>query len=554
MRKKGMGENSSFFLYPIMDKLVALSKVIVVYFISFCYKLSIMLKNLLVKMINHNNLTVQVKLVALTVAGLAVTMAIWGVIQLTALDGILVDQQVKRLKGVAETVSTFYQHFPTKRGIATLDAALKDHIQTDVRLARIDIFDIRRKNVNYVAGASRVQFEWPDNMVAEVSAKGKSRYVKLETEAGPSLGLLYPVSGETRDSRIIVGIIAFSRANTEIMNRAQQLLLFSSAGLLLVILLLLGISYGWMIGRPLKLIIGTIDDFQKGRYVERIPIVRQDEWGQLADHFNRMADEIQNVMARNLDLTGHLADRVREETLNVVHLQKQVDDLKQLTALGHLTANLAHDLGTPLHSIAGLARLMLEREGWPPDVAHKLNLIVEQTQRLDNVIQNVRKATRLPEPHFELMTVHKIFSETLPLVEPLIQKNRVTIDVQLDQSTASLYVDRYRIQTALLNIIQNSIDAMPDGGKITICAEDNRAAKTSKILIADNGKGIEADLLKKVCEPFFSSHQDEGMRGLGLAIVRDIVKAHGGQMEIQSTPGSGTSVILYLRMADDILD
>ena len=532
-----------------------LSKVVVVYFISFCYKFPTMLKNLLAKIIDYNsNLTVRVRVVALTVAGLAVTMAIWGVIQLTALNRILVDQQVKRLEGVAETVSTFYQHFPTRQGIATLDLALKDYIQADVRLARIDIFDIRSKNVDYIAGASRVQYEWPDSIVAEVKAKGKSRYVKLETEAGPSLGLLYPVSGETKDSRIIIGIITFSRANTEIMGRARQLLFFSSAGLLLAILLLLGISYGWIIGRPLKLIIGTIDAFQKGRYVERIPIIREDEWGQLADHFNQMADEIQNVMARNLDLTRHLEERVREETLNVVQLQKQVDDLKQLTALGHLTANLAHDLGTPLHSIAGLARLMLEREGWPPDVVHKLSLIVEQTQRLDNVIQNVRKATRLPEPHFELMTVHKILSDTLPLVEPLIQTNHVTIDAHIDRSSASLYVDRYRIQTALLNIIQNSIDAMPDGGKITISAEDDRATKTIKILIADDGQGIPADLLKKVCEPFFSSHTDEGMRGLGLAIVRDIVKAHGGHMEIQSTLDSGTSVILYLRMTDEVID
>ena len=514
-----------------------------------------MFKKLLVKIIDYNNnLTVRVRVVALTVAGLAVTMAIWGVIQLTALNRILVDQQVKRLEGVAETVSTFYQRFPTRQGIATLDSALKDHIQSDVRLARIDIFDIRSKNVDYIAGASRVQYEWPDSIVAEVRAKGKSRYVKLETEAGPSLGLLYPVSGETRDSHIIVGIIAFSRGNTEIMSRARQLLFFSSAGLLLVILLLLGISYGWIIGRPLKLIIGTIDAFQKGQYVERIPIIRKDEWGQLADHFNQMADEIQNVMARNLDLTRHLEERVREETLNVVQLQKQVDDLKQLTALGHLTANLAHDLGTPLHSIAGLAKLMLEREGWPPDVVHKLSLIVEQTQRLDNVIQNVRKATRLPEPHFELMTVHKILSDTLPLVEPLIQTNHVTIDVNVDQSVASLYVDRYRIQTALLNIIQNSIDAMPDGGRITISAEEDRATKTIKILIADDGQGIPSDLLKKVCEPFFSSHKDEGMRGLGLAIVRDIVKAHGGHMEIQSTLDSGTSVILYLRMTEEMIE
>jgi signal transduction histidine kinase len=328
-------------------------------------------------------------------------------------------------------------------------------------------------------------------------------------------------------------------------------LFISSIGLLLAILVLLGISYGWLVGRPLELIIGTIDEFQKGRYVERIPIVRKDEWGQLADHFNQMADEIQNVMARNLDLTSHLADRVREETLNVVQLQKQVDDLKQLTALGHLTANLAHDLGTPLHSIAGLAKLMLERKGWPPDAAHKLNLIVEQTQRLDNVIQNVRKATRLPEPHLELMTVHKILSETLPLVEPLIQKNQVTIDVRIDRSSASLYVDRYRIQTALLNIIQNSIEAMPGGGKMVLSAEDDPAAKTITIAISDNGQGIAHDLLEKVCEPFVSSHKDEGMRGLGLAIVRDIIKAHNGRMEIQSTPGQGTTVMLSLRMTDD---
>ncbi|HRS82037.1 MAG TPA: ATP-binding protein [Smithellaceae bacterium] len=503
----------------------------------------------------NNNLTLRVRLVALTVAGLALTMAIWGLIHLTALDQILVDQQRKRLEGVAETISTFYQHFPTRQGIATLDSTLKDHIQTDVRLARIDIMEIRRSSVNYVAGASRVTYEWPDHLVAETGARNKSLSMKLETEGGPSLGLLYPVPGDPKESRVVVvGIIAFSRANAEIMSRARQLLLVSSGGLLLAILLLLGFSYGWLIGRPLETIIKTIDEFQKGRYVERIPIVRRDEWGRLADHFNQMADEIQNVMERNENLTRHLEDRVREETLNVIGLQKQVDDLQQLTALGHLTANLAHDLGTPLHSIAGLARLMLEREGWPPDVAHKLNVIVEQTQRLDHVIQNVRKATRLPEPHLERMTVHHILSETLPLVEPLIQKNRIAVEVRLEQSVASLYADRYRIQTALLNILQNSIEAMSGGGVIRISAQDDRAGRTVIISIIDNGPGIEADLLKRVCDPFVSSHQGEGMRGLGLAIVRDIIKVHNGRMDIQSQPGSGTSVVLYLRMADDAAD
>ncbi len=511
-----------------------------------------MFKKIIHKIITYNeNVTVRARLITLTIVGLALTMAIWGFIHLTALDRILVEQQGKRLEGVAETVSTFYQNFPTKRGLAALDAAMKDHVQSDVRLARIDIFDTSHGNVDYVAGASRVQYEWPDSVIAKVSEKNTPRYVKITTESGPALGLAYPVSGETKDSRIVVGIIGFSRANAEIMASANRLLLLSSAGLLLVILLGFGLSFGWLIGRPLKLFIDTIDESQKGRYIKRIPIVRRDEWGQLAEHFNMMAAEIQQVMAKNFDLTKHLEDRVKEETHKVVELQKQVDDLKQLTALGHLTANLAHDLGTPLHSIGGLVQLLLEREGWPPDVTHKLQLIVQQTQRLDNVIQNVRRATRLPEPRFESLTVQKVLSETLPLVEPLMQKSNVAMSVNIDDSIPPLYLDRYRIQTALFNIIQNALEAMPTGGKIAITAQAIPAEKMVSIAVRDTGRGMSPEMLDKACEPFYSSHKDEGMRGLGLAIVRDIVKAHGGKMEIKSTVSDGTSIILYLPVSDD---
>jgi signal transduction histidine kinase len=511
-----------------------------------------MFKNIFNKIITYNdNLTVRVRLITLTVVGLALTMAIWGFVQLNALERILIDQQAKRLEGVADTISTFYQFFPTKRGLHALDSALKDFIQTDVRLARIDIFDINHGNVDYVTGASRVQYEWPDNVVFAASAKNKVRYVKIETESGPALGLLYPASVDIKGSHVVVGIIGFSRANAEIMNSAQQLLIFSSIGLLLFILLILGLSYGWIIGRPLKMIIQTIDEFQKGQYINRIPIVHRDEWGQISKHFNMMADEIQDVITRNLDLNRHLEDRVREETLNVVQLQKQVADLKQLTALGHLTANLAHDLGTPLHSIGGLANLLLEKEGWPPDVAHKLKLIVQQTQRLDNVIQNVRKATRLPEPHFEVLTIQQILSETLPLVESFMQKNRVEMSVKIDDGIKPLYVDRYRIQTALMNIIQNALEAMPQGGKITISAQTISPNDLVAVTINDTGTGMPPDMIEKVCEPFFSTRQNEGLRGLGLAIVRDIVKTHGGKVEIKSSLGQGTSIILYLPVFKD---
>jgi len=480
----------------------------------------------------------------LTVLGLAVTMTIWGWIQIKVLDKILMEQQISRLYDLAETVSTYYQHFPTRQGLSALDETLEGHVQMDVRLGRIDIFSIENGYVEYIVGAGRTPYEWPDNLISSAAEKTRAQHVELIIDGSPALGLLYPFLSE-KDSQTFIGVITFSQSRFEILSRAKHLLLFSSIGLLFVILLFLFLSYRWIIGRPLRIIINTIDEFQKGHYVRRIPIARLDEWGQLADHFNLMADEIERVMARNLELHRRLEDRVQEATHKVVQLQQQVNQLQQLTALGYLTANLAHDLGTPLHSIAGMATLLLEHDQWPPDVSRKLELIVQQTQRLNTVIQNVRRATRLPEPHFEAMSVSELLNETLPLVEPLMQKSGIQLMVTVDENIPLFYVDRYRVQTALFNLIQNALEAMPDGGNITVAAYAVPQNRMIALTIQDDGPGIPPELMQRVCEPFFSTHTDEGLRGLGLAIVQDIVKIHGGQIEIKSNSIEGTQVILY---------
>ncbi|MHB8909841.1 MAG: sensor histidine kinase [Syntrophales bacterium] len=503
-------------------------------------------------------MTVRTRLMIVTILGMAITMAVWGWVQLEALDRILVDQLGKRLSSVAETVSTYYQHFPTGQGLSTLGVSLKDQIQTDVRLARIDIFTVDRYDVDnieyieYMAGASRVRYEWPDNLLSSVAASHNPRYMRLMTDDGPALGLLYPVTSEkSKTTQFIVGVITFSRANVEILSSAKRLFLISTVSLLLIILMVLAMSYRWLIGRPLSIIIRTIDEFQTGQYVKRIPIKRRDEWGQLAEHFNSMAQEIEQVLERNRELTRNLEDRVQEATRRVVELQKQVGQLQQLTALGYLTATLAHDLGTPLHSIAGMANLLRERGEWPPDVARKLELIVQQTQRLNTVIQNVRRATRPPEPHFEAVEVPELLNETLTLVDPLMRKAGIELTVHVDEKIPRINADRYRIQTALFNLIQNAMESMPEGGQITVDAQADRERREVYLTVRDTGRGIPPELMERVCEPFFSTHQDEGLRGLGLAIVQDIVKIHGGRIAIESTPGDGTRIVLTFPAAQE---
>jgi signal transduction histidine kinase len=497
-------------------------------------------------------MTVRFRLMIVTILGLAFTMAVWGWIQIRALDVILIDQQLKRLYNVAETVSTYYQHFPTVRGISVLDATLEDHVLSDSRLARIDIFSTAVGDIDYIAGAGRVHYEWSETLVASVGKKGKPFYLKLQTEGGPALGLLYTSGwGEKPGRHVVVPVIVFSRSNTEILSRAQSFLVYSSGGLLLVILLIVALGYGWLIDKPLKIIIDAIDEFQAGRYTRRISVRRKDELGQLADHFNIMAGEIEQVLERNKGLNRQLEERVQEATHHVVQLQKQVNQMQQLTALGCLTATLAHDLGTPLHSIAGLARLLMEREeGWPPDVARQLGLIVQQTERLNTVIHNVRRATRLPEPHFEALSISDLFSETFSLVEPQLQRADIQISVSVEENISRLYADRYRIQTVLFNLIQNAREAMPGGGEITVSAYTTPNRNAIVLSVRDTGHGISPDIMERVCEPFFSTHKDEGLRGLGLSIAQDIVKIHGGQVEIKSSPDEGSEVILYFPLVN----
>lgn len=491
-------------------------------------------------------MTVRMRLMIVTLVGLAITMALWGWIQVRAIDQILVEQQGKRITAVAETLGTYYLHFPTGRGLSALDTALKENLQLDPRLARIDIFSVTPSDVDTIAGASRVHHEWPDATVYSSAEKGKPRYIKLQTDGGPALGLLYPVpQGKISSTQIWVGVIAFSQANAEILARAQNLMITSSLGLLVVIFLVLVLSYGWLIGRPLQTIIHAIDEFQQGSYTKRIPFNETDEWGQLAAHFNSMADEIAQVLARDEELNRHLKDRVQEATQKVVQLQNQVSDLQRLSALGYLTATMAHDLGTPLHSIGGLASLLLEQENWPSDVRRKLELIVHETQRLQTIIQNVRRATRPPDPHLESVAVTDLLNDTLPLVEPLIRKAGIDLQVKIAPDLPLLHVDRYRVQTALLNLIQNALEAMDGPGEITVEAFTVIAKNVMALSVRDTGPGIPVALQKKVFEPFFSTRPDEGLHGLGLAIVQDIVKFHGGDVDIRSTQGMGTEIILY---------
>jgi hypothetical protein len=138
--------------------------------------------------------------------------------------------------------------------------------------------------------------------------------------------------------------------------------------------------------------------------------------------------------------------------------------------------------------------------------------------------------------------IPELMNETLPLVEPLTRKAGIDLQVHLDGQLPKINADRYRVQTALFNLIQNAMEAMPEGGRMTISARADAARREVSLTVQDTGKGIQPELMERVCEPFFSTHQEEGMRGLGLAIVQDIVKIHGASPSKAAARGQRSSL------------
>ncbi len=494
-------------------------------------------------------MTIRTRLIVMTIIGLVVTMTLWGWIQIRTLDRILIDQHGRRLHGLAETVSHFYAHFPTTEGIATLDYALREHLMQDSRLARLDIISLTDDGIDYIAGASRIYFEWPQAILKTATKKFQIHYIKEETENGPALGLLYPIIPE-KDKKTYVGILSYSRSYHEILKQAKELLFISSGALIMFIMVIFALGYSWLVDKPLRLITRTISSFEKGNYAERTLAMRPDELGRLADQFNSMAAKIEQEMVRNSDLNATLEERIEEATGELIRLQMELNQLEKLNALGYLTANIAHDMGTPLHSIAGLTRLLLEDDRLSEESRRKLDLIVQQTERLHSTISNIRKATRPPEPVFENLNVRDLLKETTALIEPMIKQDNIILIVKDENQDCTIYGDRHRIQTALFNLIENSREALAGKGRITVLVDCCSTSEVLTISVEDNGPGISAEIIERIWKPFFSTHAGEGLRGLGLSIVNDIMKLHQGSVKIVSEPGRGTKVELIFPHRD----
>jgi len=347
-----------------------------------------------------------------------------------------------------------------------------------------------------------------------------------------------------------------SKSQTSVVTRGlvlRNLLLMLAS--LAVVMLVVQIFFLRSVRRPVTDMIRVMQSVEGGRLGVRARVKNRDEIGLLAAHLNRMLVRIQNFnteLGRKVqDATAELAQRneeLRRINEELFETQKNLARSERLAVAGQLAASLAHEIGTPLNSISGHVQLLARRQIPDGAAARRLQIIEKQ---IDNIVRTVKQLlswTRKFDLRIQPMDLRRVLDEVGLLSSPTLQHRKIQVRMDLAADCPWIYGDAGYLQQVFLNLINNSIDAMPHGGELRISLRPPADGNTRELVVevADTGTGMPRETLAHIFDPMFTTKQIGTGAGLGLAICDQIVRQHGGSIRVESEPGHGTRFAILL--------
>jgi len=240
-------------------------------------------------------------------------------------------------------------------------------------------------------------------------------------------------------------------------------------------------------------------------------------------------------------------------------LRRQAQELEQqliasgrLVSLGEITASMAHEFNNPLGIVMGFTQdLMSETDPSHPHY-RSLKIIDEESKRCEKIIRDLLQFARPKSTDLCPTDVKQVLAKTLDLVTNHLYKQKIEAITKMEENLPKIYADPQELEQVLVNLYFNAIDAMPDGGALTVAAKTILAASGAShevvISVSDTGFGISPEDLAKIFLPFFTAKKKHGL-GLGLPICDRIIKNHGGRIKVESQPGQGTTFEIHLPVA-----
>lgn len=227
--------------------------------------------------------------------------------------------------------------------------------------------------------------------------------------------------------------------------------------------------------------------------------------------------------------------------------QQHLARSERLAVVGQMAASLAHEVGTPLNAISGHLELLADTHSSDTDTRRRIRIIRQQLDFIVGTVKRLLEWTHKRNIAFKPLDIEKLIREVLWLVRPTLDEHSITSKVIIQDQFPTIDGDRESLQQVLLNLINNSIDAMPKGGEIEISAIADTSAGTVEIVFRDTGVGLEPNAIEHLFEPMWTTKPTGG--GFGLAIAREVMNDHRGEIQVINDQPIGTSFRLTMPIA-----
>lgn len=253
-----------------------------------------------------------------------------------------------------------------------------------------------------------------------------------------------------------------------------------------------------------------------------------------------------------LDVTEKLKARyaLQEKADELASMTQQLWHASKLVTMGELAASVAHELNNPLATVSLRVETLMQQLAPDEQKQRSLRIIIGEVERMANLVTNLLQFTRRNYRQISTIDVREELTRSIDLIGYYLRNRKIQVVREFDESLAPIHADRQQLRQVFLNLMTNAVDAMPEGGVLTVRIHDQSEGSSVLIEFADTGRGISAVDLKKVWEPFFTSKAEGKGTGLGLSICSRIVEEHGGTIALESEVGKGTIVRLALPVAN----
>jgi signal transduction histidine kinase len=378
----------------------------------------------------------------------------------------------------------------------------------------------------------------------------------LVTYADGPVGLHFVAVPLERQRRAYGAVVVAVGMNSLLRVQRQSRQAALVFGAVAILLLALGLDFlaRRFVHRPLAAVLRTMARASAGDLAARAPRGSADEIGAVAEGLNGMLDRLsgfnETLQAEVERATAQLRTANRElleAAQRLFAARRELARSQRLALAGQMAASVAHQVGTPLNVISGYVQMLRAKQPDGSPDAERLRTIQEQIGRVTTIVQSLLDQTRRPPLALRPLAPGQLLEGLAELVRPSLVGRGIELGLEVSPGLPAVGADRAQLEQALLNLVSNAVDAMPDGGRLSLAAWPDGDGVA--LVVADSGAGIPPDDLSRVFEPLYTTKPPGKGTGLGLPILREIVEAHGGTVRLESRPGQGTTAVVHLPRA-----